>query len=145
MSQESCSKGLVAGVIRRRNGSQTEKPLPRCGGTRQAADTRGRAEGWGREEWQGCSLVLFGLFKLEGNTAKPEIEDTGATTTLVADDRVGVGSNHGNAFGFALNREGRLGLRCGNLLGQRSRCNRRRSREIGRDFLGSAARRDGNG
>src|SRR5258707_1773370 len=56
MSQESCSKGLVAGVIRRRNGSQTEKPLPRCGGTRQAADTPGRAEGWGRGERQRRSL-----------------------------------------------------------------------------------------
>src|SRR5258708_35018378 len=55
-SRESCSKGLVAGVIRRRSGSQTEKPLPKCGGTRQAADKTGRGVGWGPEEWEGRSL-----------------------------------------------------------------------------------------
>src|SRR6266403_1428010 len=106
------------------------------------------ADGWKDGDVKNGKDVLwqlFGLFKLEGNTAKPEIEDTGATTTLVANDRVGVGSDHGNAFGFALNREGRLGLRCGNLVGQRPRCNRRSSREIRRDFFGSAARRDGDG
>src|SRR6266403_1208621 len=65
-SRESCSKGLVAGVIRRRNGSQTEKPLPRSGGTRRAADTHGRAEGWGREEWQGCSLVTPRVVQTRG-------------------------------------------------------------------------------
>src|SRR5258707_572203 len=65
-SRESCSKGLVRGVIRRRSGSQTEKPLPRCGGTRQAADTRGRAEGWVREEWQGCSLVTLRVVQTRG-------------------------------------------------------------------------------
>src|SRR5258708_21740657 len=54
MSQESCSKRLVAGVIRRRNGSQTEKPLPRCGGTQQAANTPGRGGRSGRGEREGC-------------------------------------------------------------------------------------------
>ena len=49
---------------------------------------------------------LLWLFKFQRNTAKPEIEDAGATRALIADDGVSVGSRHGNAFGFALNREG---------------------------------------
>jgi len=81
-----------------------------------------RRKDWDMENCQDALGEIFGLFKLEGNPAKAKIEDAGATTTLVADDGISVSSDHGNAFGFALNRKGSLGLRCGRLLGQRSRC-----------------------
>ena len=81
-----------------------------------------RRKDWDMENCQEALWEIFGLFKLEGNTAKPKIEDAGATTALVADDGISVSSDHGNAFGFALNREGSLGLPCGRLLGQRSCC-----------------------
>ena len=74
------------------------------------------------ENSQDALREIFGLFKLQGNAAEPKVEDAGATAALIADDGVGVGSDHGNTFGFALNREGSLGLRCGRLLGQRPCC-----------------------
>ena len=71
-----------------------------------------RRKDWDMENSQDALGEIFGLFKLQGNAAEPKVEDAGATTALVADDRVGVRSDHGDAFGFALNREGSLGLRC---------------------------------
>ena len=73
------------------------------------------------ENCQDALGEIFRLFKFQGNAAEPEVQDAGAPTTLIADNRVGVGSDHGNAFGFALNREGNLGLRRGRLLSQRPR------------------------
>ena len=86
---------------------------------------------WDVENCQDALRQLLRLFKLEGNTAKPEIEDAGATAALVADNRVGVGSDHGNAFGFALNREGSIRNRGGILLGEGSPGHWGSSREIG--------------
>ena len=63
---------------------------------------------------------FFRLLKLEGNATETEIENSGATAALVADDGVGIGSDHGYALGFALNREGRIGNGCGSLLCQSS-------------------------
>ena len=63
---------------------------------------------------------LFRLLKLQGNSPKPEIEDAGATAALIADDGVGIGSDHGDTLGFALNREGGLRNGCWSLLCQGS-------------------------
>ena len=63
---------------------------------------------------------LFRLLKLEGNAAKPEIQDASAAAALVTDDGVGVGSDHGDALGFALNRKRRLGNGRGSLFYQSS-------------------------
>jgi len=87
-----------------------------------------RGKNWDVEDCKDALRQLFGLFKLEGDTTKTEIENPGATAALVADDRVGVGSNHGNAFGFALNREGSIGNRGGTLLCEGSRGHRGSSR-----------------
>ena len=73
------------------------------------------------ENGQDALRQFFRLFKLEGYTPKPEIEDASAATPLVANDGIGVGADHGNAFGFALNREGGIDGRRRNLLCQRPR------------------------
>ena len=58
------------------------------------------------ENCQDALGEFFRLLKFQGNAAKSEIEYARATAALVADDGIGVGSDHGNAFSFALNREG---------------------------------------
>jgi len=61
------------------------------------------------EDRQDALGEFFRLFELQSDTAEAKIKDAGATTALIPDDRVGVGSDHGNAFGFALNGEGDFG------------------------------------
>lgn len=74
------------------------------------------------ENCQDALRKLLRLFKLQRNTAKSEIEDTGATVALVSNDGVSVGSNHGNAFCLALNCERSFGYGCWCLFSQSSCC-----------------------
>ena len=84
---------------------------------RPQVNADGRQDG-DMENRQDALRELFGLFKLQGNAPKSKIEDASATAALVADDCVGVGSDHGDTFRFALNCEGRLRDRRGKLLSQ---------------------------
>ena len=72
------------------------------------------------EDSQDALRKFFRLLKLECNAAKSKIEYARATAALVADDGVGVGSDHGNPFRFALDREGWFGNGGGNLFCQGS-------------------------
>ena len=105
---------------------------------RPQVDTDGRKD---RDMQNGEDALgeFLWLFKFQGNTTKPEIEDAGAAATLVADDGVGVGSDHGDTFGFALNREGSFGNGRRSLFCQSPRSGRRRRHEVGRDFFSGAA------
>ena len=75
---------------------------------RPQVDTDGRKDRHMQNGEDALGEFLW-LFKFQGNTTKPEIEDAGATRALIADDGVSVGSHHGNAFGFTLNRKGSIG------------------------------------
>ena len=75
---------------------------------RPQVDTDGRKDRHMQNGEDALGEFLW-LFKFQGNTTKPEIEDAGATRALIADDGVSVRPHHGNAFGFALNREGSIG------------------------------------
>ena len=89
--------------------AKAEGTLRRAAGPDRAqVDTDGRKD---RDMQNGEDAFgeFFWLFKLQSNTAKPEIQDAGATSALIPNDGVSVGSHHRNAFGFALNRERSIG------------------------------------
>jgi hypothetical protein len=67
-------------------------------------DANGR-KNWDMENCQEALRELFRLFKLESNSAEPEIKDPGTPAALVTDNSVGVGASQGHTFGFALNGE----------------------------------------
>lgn len=102
--------------------AKAERPFRSSAGPyRPQVDADGREDG-DMENCQDAFGEIFRLLELKSDTAKPEIEDASAAGALVADDGVGIGSDHGNTFGFALNRERSLGNGPGNLLGQSSGC-----------------------
>ena len=90
------------------------------GPNRPKVDADGRKDG-DMKNGQDALREIFRLLKLEGNAAKSEVEDAGATAALIADNGVGVCSDHGDAFGFALYRKGSVGNGRGSLFCQRSR------------------------
>ena len=65
------------------------------GPNRPKVDADGRKDG-DMKNGQDALREIFRLLKLEGNAAKSEVEDAGATVTLVADNGVGA-----HAYSFA--------------------------------------------
>src|SRR5579859_342374 len=131
-SQKGRTHRLAAGV--RSGDEMAAKAKGAFGGTAgpdwPQIDADGRKNG-DMQYGQDALGEFFRLFKLESDATKPEIEDAGATAALVADNGVGVGSDHGNAFSLALNGESRLGKGRGSHLCQISCRGRGCSRNIG--------------
>lgn len=85
------------------------------------------------------------LLKLESDAAEAKVQDTGTAVALVTDDGVGIGTRHGDPFGFALNREGGLCNRCVGLSRQGACRSGRSDFKICRCLFGDASSRNGNG
>ena len=77
-------------------------------------DANGRKD-WDMKNCEDALREILRLFKFEGNSAEPEIQDAGSPASLIANDGVGVGARHGDAFRFTLNRERSFGNRWGHL------------------------------
>lgn len=89
---------------------------------------------------------LFGLFHFESHTTKTQVQDAGATRTIIADDGISVGARHRDAFCLSLHgvSAGARGLR-NSLTGKRFGGRGRGLFEFGdHRFLGSASGGDGN-
>ncbi len=89
---------------------------------------------------------LLRLFKFERNAAEAEIKYTGATSALLANDGVGIRTDHGNTFRFSLNRIAGRGFgRSWSLRRKGTRGDGRSIGEIGRSLILRASRRNGDG
>jgi hypothetical protein len=88
---------------------------------------------------------FFRLLEFQSDAAKTQIEDPGPTASLIADDRVGVGAGHGNAFRLALDGIAGAGLWRRGLLRQGPRGGQGCRGKIRRRVLWATPRRDRDG
>lgn len=112
--------------------TETEGAFRRTAGPdRLQIDTDG-GKNWDMKNGQEALRKLFGLLKLERDTAETEVQHTGAASAFLANDGVGICADHGNAFGFSLNRvRGRSFESRGSLRGEGTRGEGRSAGEIG--------------
>lgn len=108
-------------------------------------DTNGRKNG-DVQDGEEALREFFGLLKFERDPTEAEVQHTGAASALLANDGVGIRTNHGNAFGLSLNRVGSRsfgGRR--SLRGDGTRGEGRSTGEIGWGFFTWPPGDDGNG
>jgi hypothetical protein len=72
---------------------------------------------WNVKNGEDAFRKFFRLFEFQGNAAETQIQHASATTSFIADHRIGIGTEHRNPFGFPRNGVGRRVRGDGNLTG----------------------------